>query len=227
MRAFLLATILAQTCLAQTPVATLRTGVAPQPSVSLGTPFLPAPVPDIEIKWDIPPSQWHAESLRQAGSRVELGMRDLVANERMASYKTPSTEATSQAKNRLAAMRAAQAQAAGEAKKDSRPVQPEVAKLPDVLKDTGTPETIDRPFGPDYLSPDILIGAARVLPKIPGLVATAASLRCTSVQLHPAHHSFPLLGRMCHLQLNCYFKGVKGSGFQVRVPVPESLCPTP
>jgi RHS repeat-associated protein len=47
-------------------------------------------------------------------------------------------------------------------------------------------------------------------------------IRCKPVRIDPPHHKFPLIGKRCHAQLNCWRQGVKGSGFTVRVPVPCS-----
>jgi hypothetical protein len=80
---------------------------------------------------------------------------------------------------------------------------------------------------PDYLSPDMLSAAGRFLKELPSIASTMSRLRCTGFQLHSAHHQFPMLGERCHLQMNCYLKGVKGSGIQMRIPVPDQFCPTP
>ena len=50
------------------------------------------------------------------------------------------------------------------------------------------------------------------------------NFRC-KVNIHPAHHTFPGLGKKCHIQVTCWIKGTKGSGVNVRIPVPDALCP--
>jgi RHS repeat-associated protein len=40
------------------------------------------------------------------------------------------------------------------------------------------------------------------------------------IALHGAHHQFGPLGRLCHLQLNTWWAGVKGSGWAFRIPLP-------
>jgi len=50
------------------------------------------------------------------------------------------------------------------------------------------------------------------------------NLRC-KVALHGPHHSFPGLGKKCHIQVTCWVKGSKGSGVNLRIPVPDFMCP--
>jgi len=66
-----------------------------------------------------------------------------------------------------------------------------------------------------------------VVKELPVLASSVSMLRCTGVELHAAHHQFPLPGERCHLQLNCYLRGVKGSGFQIRIPVSDQFRPSP
>lgn len=80
---------------------------------------------------------------------------------------------------------------------------------------------------PDYLSPDMLFAAGRLLKELPSFTSTISRLRCTGIELHSAHHRFLLFGERCHLQMNCYLKGIKGSGFQMRLPLPDRFCPSP
>ena len=50
------------------------------------------------------------------------------------------------------------------------------------------------------------------------------NVRC-KVALHGPYHPFPGLGKKCHIQVTCWFKGQKGSGVNVRIPVPDCACP--
>jgi hypothetical protein len=50
------------------------------------------------------------------------------------------------------------------------------------------------------------------------------NVRC-KVALHGPHHSFPGVGKKCHIQITCWAKGQKGSGVNLRVPVPDCMCP--
>jgi hypothetical protein len=47
------------------------------------------------------------------------------------------------------------------------------------------------------------------------------NIRC-KIAIHDAHHTFgwPFNRKMCHVQLNCWVKGVKGSRFVQRFPYP-------
>ena len=49
------------------------------------------------------------------------------------------------------------------------------------------------------------------------------NIRCR-IAIHDAHHQFgwPFNRKMCHVQLNCWTKGVRGSGFALRFPYPCS-----
>ena len=53
-----------------------------------------------------------------------------------------------------------------------------------------------------------------------GAGALKAAGISSRIALHGAHHEFPPLGRLPHVQLNWWRAGVKGSGGAVRVPVP-------
>jgi hypothetical protein len=55
-------------------------------------------------------------------------------------------------------------------------------------------------------------------------LAKCKNLRC-KVALHGPHHSFPGLGKKCHIQATCWIKGSKGSGVNLRIPVPDFMCP--
>ncbi|MCX7723301.1 MAG: RHS repeat-associated core domain-containing protein [Verrucomicrobiae bacterium] len=50
------------------------------------------------------------------------------------------------------------------------------------------------------------------------------NLRC-KVEIHHAHHPFPVIGKKCHLRVTCWIKGQKGPGVNLRIPLPEFLCP--
>lgn len=47
-------------------------------------------------------------------------------------------------------------------------------------------------------------------------------IRCKGPSFDGPHHRFRWLGgkKYCHVQLNCYLKGVKGSGASIRIPIP-------
>ena len=47
------------------------------------------------------------------------------------------------------------------------------------------------------------------------------NIRCR-IAIHDAHHEFgwPFNRKMCHIQLNCWVKGSKGSDFALRFPYP-------
>jgi hypothetical protein len=58
---------------------------------------------------------------------------------------------------------------------------------------------------------------------------TAAALPCATnfikrirvkPAIHPAHHTFPLVGRRRHIQLTVYLKGIKGTQINIRIPLP-------
>ncbi|GIX50444.1 MAG: hypothetical protein KatS3mg132_638 [Limisphaera sp.] len=52
-------------------------------------------------------------------------------------------------------------------------------------------------------------------------------IRCR-VRLHEAHHRFPVVGRRCHVHVNCWIRGVKGSGLpaiRIAIPCPPHLRP--
>jgi len=51
------------------------------------------------------------------------------------------------------------------------------------------------------------------------MARTCANIRCKAPEVHDAHHTFGGK-KMCHLQLNCWIKGVGGSGFVIRIPYP-------
>lgn len=68
------------------------------------------------------------------------------------------------------------------------------------------------------------IAAAMVSKRLANCLGKCKNVRC-KVALHGAHHSFPGLGRKCHVQVTCWIKGQKGSGVNLRIPVPDSLCP--
>jgi uncharacterized protein RhaS with RHS repeats len=54
-----------------------------------------------------------------------------------------------------------------------------------------------------------------------GLSAARAAGWTSRIALHPAHHSFGRLGKLTHIQVNIWRKGVKGSGLRAfRVPLP-------
>jgi RHS repeat-associated protein len=55
-------------------------------------------------------------------------------------------------------------------------------------------------------------------------VSKLKCLRC-KVAIHSDHHTFPFLGKKCHLQITCWAKGLKGSGINIRIPVPDRFCP--
>jgi hypothetical protein len=44
-------------------------------------------------------------------------------------------------------------------------------------------------------------------------------IRC-NIKYDPPHHTFPIIGKACHLQLNCWIKGKKNSHINIRIPVP-------
>jgi hypothetical protein len=53
-----------------------------------------------------------------------------------------------------------------------------------------------------------------------GLVAARLAGWTSRVAVHGAHHSFPVIGRAAHVQVNMWKIGAKGSGFTVvRVPI--------
>jgi len=53
-----------------------------------------------------------------------------------------------------------------------------------------------------------------------GLIKRCKNIRCKDPEVHDSHHTFKVVGRQCHLQLNCYIKGLKRSGRAIRVPYP-------
>jgi RHS repeat-associated protein len=55
-------------------------------------------------------------------------------------------------------------------------------------------------------------------------LAKCKKLRC-KVALHGPDHTFPRLGKKCHIQATCWIKGSKGSGVNLRIPVPDFMCP--
>lgn len=55
-------------------------------------------------------------------------------------------------------------------------------------------------------------------------LAKCKNLRC-KVALHGPHHTFPVIGKACHIQATCWVKGSKGSGVNLRIPVPDFMCP--
>jgi hypothetical protein len=77
------------------------------------------------------------------------------------------------------------------------------------------------------MSPEMLWVAVRALKQLPAITATLPGVRCKGIELHSAHHRFTLWGKRCHLQMNCYLAGVKGSGFAMRIPLPDKFCPAP
>jgi uncharacterized protein RhaS with RHS repeats len=50
------------------------------------------------------------------------------------------------------------------------------------------------------------------------------NLRC-KLMIHSDHHTFPIVGKKCHLQLTCWFKGASGSNMSFRIPLPDRFCP--
>jgi len=54
-----------------------------------------------------------------------------------------------------------------------------------------------------------------------GALSIARALGVTSrIAIHPAHHTFPFIGRAAHIQVNVWRIGVKASGHAVRIPLP-------
>ncbi len=53
-----------------------------------------------------------------------------------------------------------------------------------------------------------------------GLTAARAAGVTSRVAIHGAHHTFPVVGRAAHIQVNVWQIGVKGSGSALRVPLP-------
>jgi len=63
------------------------------------------------------------------------------------------------------------------------------------------------------------IGAAAVgagLGLVAGHLAAGGALK---VAVHKAHHTFPIVGKAVHLQVNWWTPGVKGSGGVFRLPL--------
>ena len=52
------------------------------------------------------------------------------------------------------------------------------------------------------------------------------NIQCKPPEVHDAHHTF-MGKKMCHLQLNCWIKGMSGSGFVVRIPYPCDVSGPP
>lgn len=54
------------------------------------------------------------------------------------------------------------------------------------------------------------------------LLNKCKNIRCKLPEIHDDHHTFgwPFNRKMCHLQLNCWIKGIKGSQFTIRIPFP-------
>jgi RHS repeat-associated protein len=66
-----------------------------------------------------------------------------------------------------------------------------------------------------------LIGAAAADAAALGLIVAEATIGLqTKVAIHGAHHTFGSLGRLVHIQLNTWIKGVSGSGWVFRIPLP-------
>jgi hypothetical protein len=61
--------------------------------------------------------------------------------------------------------------------------------------------------------------AAEAAAAVRQMARKCANIRCKAPEVHDAHHHFAGK-KMCHLQLNCWIKGVKGSRFEIRIPYP-------
>jgi hypothetical protein len=46
------------------------------------------------------------------------------------------------------------------------------------------------------------------------------NIRCKKPEIHGPHHKFFWGKRHCHIQMTCWIKGKKGSGMNVRIPIP-------
>jgi len=68
-----------------------------------------------------------------------------------------------------------------------------------------------------YAKPIIKRGTKRIWNK-------CKNIRCT-VRWHTAHHSFGRLGKKCHIELQCWIKGVKAPPRKIQIPIPDQVCP--
>ncbi len=237
MRLFFLpiAILVAQDCRAQAPDVVMRTEVSYSTFTVVPAPSLPTPSYSLEASTS--PNQWHAESMAKSSKRVDQEIRALTEDATMEQFNT-RRERGNQLLHRVNAIRAATV--SGE--KPTRGYADKLARSPSGaspadrissqdVSNAGneTPESkLSEPgVYSDYFAADVAVAAAKAVGLVPEVLGTLATVRCTKIQLHAAHHPFPLLGRMCHLQVNCYLKGIKISHFSIRVPVPDALCPKP
>jgi RHS repeat-associated protein len=71
---------------------------------------------------------------------------------------------------------------------------------------------------------DAVVTGVALVDFAPSQLSKLKCLRC-KVAIHSDHHTFPFVGKKCHLQITCWAKGVKGFSVNVRIPLPDRFCP--
>lgn len=93
----------------------------------------------------------------------------------------------------------------------------------------GNPVRYTDPTGEQVALPVAPIMGGAVIATCLAIPACNAAIRdaldrCSRIRCrlayHGPHHTFPGIGRRCHIQLTCWLKGIKGSGWSIRIPVP-------